>query len=262
MSKIPRIGLFDSGLGGLTVVRSLETLDRQFEVVYLGDTARVPYGSKSQELIQKYSEQNALRLLKEHIDLLCIACHTASLAASDLIKSLSPIPVVDMIGPTLKALSRSHPSGTVALLGTRSTIQSGIYQKLITRYFPHLSMISLSCPLLAPLVEEGYIEGSLADAVVHETLAPLRPINCQTVILACTHFPLLLKALRKELGEDVTFIDASKVQAEEIAAHFPEAPVGPLILKCMVTANSDECARLGSRFIGHPVDFTACSVEP
>lgn len=210
------IGVFDSGVGGLTVVRELiEELPGE-DIIYFGDTARVPYGIKSQETVIRFSIENILFLLKQDVKLICIACNTASSLALPVIKSHFKIPIVGVIGPAVREAVYATQSKRIGVIGTRGTIKSMAYEKEITHLDPRISVTTVACPLFVPLVEEGWLDGAVVRNVAEEYLRPLKKNNVDTVILGCTHYPLLRDSIARVLGPKVKLIDSAKQVAIEV----------------------------------------------
>jgi glutamate racemase len=209
------IGIFDSGFGGLTVMRAIRELMPFENMVYFGDTARLPYGSKSAETILRYSLENASFLRTQGIKVLVIACNTSCSAALDQIRNLSDIPVIGITEQGVEEVSRLFSTGKVAILGTRATITSGVYQQQILSRCNTLELYPISCPLFVPLVEEGYVEHPMSALVVQEYLRPLKNRGIHGVLLGCTHYPLLQSTIQHELGPDVHLIDPSTACAEK-----------------------------------------------
>jgi glutamate racemase len=208
------IGIFDSGFGGLTVMRAIRELMPFENIIYFGDTARLPYGSKSSETILRYSLENAAFLRTQGIKVLVIACNTSCSAALEQVRSTSDIPVIGITEQGVEEVSRQFRFGRVAILGTRATITSGVYQQQILSRCNALELYSISCPLFVPLVEEGYVEHPMSALVVQEYLRPLKNREIKAVLLGCTHYPLLQATIQQELGTDVRLIDPSVACAE------------------------------------------------
>ena len=185
------IGVFDSGVGGLTVLKALIARLPGEPTVYLGDTARVPYGTKSGEVVTRYSLANAAALMEFDLKLLVVACNTASAVALPALRERLPIPVVGVIEPGVGAALAATRSGKVAVIGTPGTIGSGAYQRALTAGRPGLEVRAQACPLFVPLAEEGWTEGEVPRLVAERYLGDLRRSGVETVLLGCTHYPLL-----------------------------------------------------------------------
>ncbi|MBA2728843.1 MAG: glutamate racemase [Parachlamydiaceae bacterium] len=212
------IGMFDSGVGGLTVLRQICKRLPNEMIVYFGDTARVPYGDKSNQEILRYSIENAKYLMSYHkIKVLVNACNTSASCSRIELKQLCPIPVVDVIEAGVESIVKTTRSQRIAVLGTRATIRSGIYEKEIIKLLPQATVISIACPLFVLLVEEQFINHQATKLIVEEYLAPLKNQNIDALLLACTHYPLLRDIIQEELGSGVTIVDSSSSCADMVA---------------------------------------------
>lgn len=208
------IGIFDSGVGGLTVLREIERLMPGEHIIYLGDTARVPYGNKSKSTIIKFSTENILFLLKKKVKIVVVACNTASSLALDYLQGIFSVPILGVIeAGANKALAVSRAK-KVGIIGTRSTIGSGSYEKALVKRDKTLKVYSQSCPLFVPLVEEGIVKGAIVQSIIAMYLDGIKRKGVDTLILGCTHYPLL----KKEIGaymRSVRIVDS----AQEVALH-------------------------------------------
>lgn len=222
------IGIFDSGIGGLTVVRELLRLAPEASFVYLGDTARTPYGNKSPDVIRQYAREDASFLIAQGATSIVIACNTVSANALDEVRtSFSNVPVYDVITPAVEDALALTPHN-VAVVGTRATIGSGIYQKLLgvltvskeADATPKdvLKITSTACPLFVPLVEEGLLDGAVVDAVIESYLQSSRTQGVDTMILGCTHYPLLKDSIQKFMGPDVRLVDSAQSVVKRLLA--------------------------------------------
>ncbi len=211
------IGIFDSGVGGLTVMQQLmHTLPLE-KLIYFGDTARVPYGNKSSQTIIRYSIENTILLLEKCIKLLVVACNTAASVALPKLRQLFNIPIVGVIeAGAEKAVSVSR-NQRIAVLGTKGTIQSGAYQAAIHKLAPEAMIIPIACPLFVPLVEEQWLNHPATQLIIQEYLRPLRTKQIDTVLLGCTHYPILSPLIQNEVGEDVTLVDSASTCAHQVA---------------------------------------------
>ncbi len=219
MSK--RIGIFDSGLGGLTVLRELRQVMNGCEFVYLGDTARTPYGTKSESTIVRYALGCTQFLLAQEVDMLVVACNTASSWALEAISEVASCPVVGTIEPVVREVATLRESvKSIGVIGTTATIGSSIYEQKLTREYPELEVISKACPLFVPLVEEGMFTGEIVERVIAYYLQPFREANVDALILACTHYPLLIPAIQRYVGEAVNIIECSPAIGREILQLF------------------------------------------
>ena len=204
------IGVFDSGIGGLTVVRALRALLPNERIFYLGDTARVPYGGKSAATVERYSLEIADLLLAEHCKTIVVACNTASALALSRLEQTSPVPVTGVIRPGAAAAVAATRNGHIGVIGTRATIKSGAYERAIQEFDPALRVTARACPLFVPLIEEGWLAGEITERVVRQYLEPLVAEGIDTLVLGCTHYPLLRAAIGSFLGEAVTLVDSAE----------------------------------------------------
>jgi len=220
MKDLP-IGIFDSGLGGLTVVKEVMKLLPDEAVIYFGDTARVPYGTKSPEVVRKFSLQIMDFLLKQKVKMIVVACNTASACSAAILKEKTKIPIIEMIDPGSRAALHSTYSVNIGVIGTDSTIKSGAYTKALRAFNPGANVISKACPLFVPMIEEGWFGGShknIVKQVAAEYLAPVKKEKIDTLILGCTHYPLIKDIIAAEMGKKVKLVDSAHSAAAEIKA--------------------------------------------
>ncbi len=253
------IGVFDSGVGGLTVLKVL--LERlPFEnTVYLGDTARVPYGTKSGEVVTRYSLANAQLLLDHGVKLLVVACNTASAVALPALREQLPIPVIGVIGPGAQAAAAATKTGKVAVIGTQGTISSGAYQDALERSRPGLEVHTRACPLFVPLAEEGWVDGEVPTLVAREYLSHgLLEHGVDTLVLGCTHYPLLRSVIARVVGPSVTLVDSAHATVERVVELLREddllKPQGPTEHQYLVTDTPKRFVEVGQRFLGRPLE--------
>jgi glutamate racemase len=213
MNLVHPIGVFDSGIGGLTVVRALMQRLPFENIIYFGDTARVPYGVKSVETITEYGSQMARFLLKQDVKLLIIACNTIASVAQEHIQELSPVPVIGVIDAGARMAVAETRSKNVGVIGTPATINSNAYARAIHRYDPHVRIFSQACPLFVPLVEEGWLDHPVTRMTAQEYLKPVIAEHVDTLVLGCTHYPLLKPLLEDILGENIKLIDSAQAMA-------------------------------------------------
>jgi len=211
------IAVFDSGIGGLTVVGALRRELPAESVLYLGDTARVPYGGKSQKTIERYSEEIARLLIAEGAKMVVVACNTASALALEHLRSVLPVPVEGVIEPGVQAALAATRTGHVAVIGTKATIGSGAYERGLRAMRPEIRVTAIACPLLVPLIEEGMFDDAITDAVLQRYLSPLRGSDVDAIVLGCTHYPLLAPAIKRALGPDVALVDSAANCAAVVA---------------------------------------------
>jgi len=221
------IGLFDSGLGGLTVLRELTRAFPRRDFVYLGDTARTPYGSKGAATIVRYARECARFLQTYEIGALVVACNTASSVALAGLQAEFPGLVIGTIEPAVEEALRTTRSGVIAVIGTEGTIASGEYERQIRLRAPEAEIISQSCPLFVPLVEHGHLAGEIVEKVVAHYLRPLDFSRIDTLILGCTHYPLLMEAIRAEVGPAVHLVDSARPIAASLRPALADGEAGP-----------------------------------
>ncbi len=210
------IGIFDSGIGGLTVVRSLMEELPGYDIVYFGDTARTPYGTKSAETVIGYSLENIDFLLKHGAKIIVMACNTASSVASHHVSETFDIPIFEVVTPATEDAVKRSRKLVVGIIGTRATVKSGIYEKKIKAMKPSARVYSVACPLLVPLVEEGWLKKPETTMIIKKYLHPLKVRQIDTLILGCTHYPLLKDKIQRKIGKKVTIIDSSIAVAEKV----------------------------------------------
>lgn len=211
------IGVFDSGIGGLTVVSALRRLLPNERIHYLGDTARVPYGGKSAATVERYSLELTGLLLEEDCKAVVVACNTASALALTTLETTLPVPVVGVIQPGAEAAAVATRNGHIGVIGTRATIRSGAYEHAIHALAPNARVSARPCPLFVPLIEEGWLEGEITDRVVRQYLQPLVEDGIDTLVLGCTHYPLLREAIGKFLGNAVCLVDSAENCAQAVS---------------------------------------------
>jgi glutamate racemase len=262
------IGIFDSGVGGLTVYRALHEHLPNERFVYLGDTARVPYGTKSLATVERYAVENAEFLAAHGIKMLVVACNTASALALPAIREALDIEVVGVIGPGARAAAAArtkHAGGvrTVGVIATESTVRSGAYTAAIKKADPTADVIEQACPLLVPLAEEGWVNNEVAQTVAETYLKDLQT-KIDTLVLGCTHYPILRDVIQQAVGENVTLIDSGEATAAEVKALLKEKglarltpPTGALERQLCddldhfyVTDAAERFARVAERFLG------------
>ena len=208
------IGVFDSGLGGLTAVRHLQSLLPHENIVYFGDTGRVPYGTRSRDTIRRYATEDCRFLLSHDVKYIIAACGTVSSVAPDLLAQL-PVPAIGVVTPTAQAAVKATRNGKIGILGTAATIRSSSFKDAILAIDPSIQVTGTPCPLFVPLVENGWIaaDDPVAVPMVRRYLTDVKTVGVDTLILGCTHFPLLSEIMQNELGDGVTLIDSGRETA-------------------------------------------------
>ena len=204
------IGVFDSGIGGLTVVSALRTLLPNESISYIGDTARIPYGSRSEATVQRYSLEIAAMLLEDQAKTVVVACNTASAVALPQLEKSLPVTVTGVIVPGARAAIAKTRTGKVGVIGTRATIKSGAYERALRSLNPDVRVTARACPLLVPLIEEGWLESAITDEIIMQYLKPLVEEGIDTLVLGCTHYPLLRGAIARLLGEGISLVDSAE----------------------------------------------------
>ena len=249
------VGVFDSGIGGLTVARALYDRLPHESTIYFGDTARVPYGPKSPETVRRYSLEILHWLLGEGVKAVVVACNTSTAHALDALRAASPVPVVGVIEPGARAAVKASHGGGIGVIGTVGTIGSNAYARAIHAAAPGARVEQLACPLFVPLVEEGWFDRPATELIAAEYLAPLRRAGIDTLVLGCTHYPLLKPLLERVMGPAVTLIDSAQETAAELARVLAAHQLAALDARTVAHrfAVSDDEARfrqVGARFIG------------
>ena len=253
------IGIFDSGMGGITVLKAIADTLPQEHLLYLGDTARLPYGTKSNDTIGRYSQQAAGKLVERGIKMLIIACNTATSAALPLLQAaFSPLPVLGVIEPGARAATAATRSGNIAVIATEATINGGAYQRAIHALNPACVVTARPCTLFVPLCEEGWTEGPIVTAVCQRYLGDIfcdKPNTPDTLMLGCTHYPVLKQALQQVVGADVAIVDSAASTAAAVAMWLAQHNLlctqqGEGTRHFLTTDNPARFARTGSLFWG------------
>lgn len=219
------IGVFDSGVGGLTVLNALRKALPQEDLIYLGDTARVPYGTKSAQSVTRYAEQAAAALIEQKVKLLVIACNTASAVAVEPMRELYPeLEVMGVVEPGAQACCQQTQTGTVAVIATESTVHNRAYQNAIEKLLPHSEVHAQACSLFVALAEEGWHQGPLVEQIVAECLKPLTESTAEidTLVLGCTHFPALKGSISRVVGDKIALVDSAETTARAVSEKLEE----------------------------------------
>ena len=210
------IGVFDSGVGGLTVMREIMRQLPGENVVYFGDTARVPYGSKSPETVIRYSKQIVNFLLTKDVKAIVVACNTASAVALPALKEELDIPIIGVVEPGARAAAETTVTKNVGVIATAATVKSGVYTQLLRELDPQITVVSKACPLFVPLVEEGLTQDHITDEIVERYLHELKDYEIDSLILGCTHYPLIRNTIGKYMGEDVKLVNPAYETAKSL----------------------------------------------
>ena len=217
-----KLGVFDSGIGGLTVYRALREALPSVSILYLGDTARVPYGTKSSHTVTGYSLQIARHLIGRGVDAVVVACNTASAYAMEALRSNLQVPVYGVVAPGAQEAVEATRSGVVGVVGTRGTVYSGAYQKAISELDPSIRVEAVPCALFVPLVEEGWLDDEITLQVAEQYLSPLIDAGIDTLVLGCTHYPMLKRTISSVMGNKVVLIDSAEAVSRKVHQYMKE----------------------------------------
>lgn len=260
------IGIFDSGLGGLTVVKELMRQMSGRDFVYFGDTARTPYGSKGADAIRRFGVEDARFLVSRGAKVIIVACNTVSAVAIDDVRAAVDVPVFDVVTPAVEAAAHVT-AGRVGVIGTRGTVASGVYERKMRDVSPATEVLTQACPLFVPLVEEGWHDRPEAESIANAYLAPLRLWQIDTLILGCTHYPFLERAIRKAIGAHVTIVDPAGETVSRFAAYLAAHPDLDAALPSggtsafYVSDKTDRFADIASRWLGTEVVLESATAE-
>lgn len=254
------IGVFDSGMGGLTCVRQMIRLLPGEDIVYFGDTGRVPYGGRSVETIVRYARQDVAFLRSFDLKAIVIACGTVSTTAMDVLKRENDLPILGVVHPAAKAAVEATKTGNIGVIGTKATIRSGAYEASIRALLPKAQLTAKACPLLVPLVEDGRVSrGDLVtERVVEEYLAPVKAAGVDTLVLGCTHYPLLMDVISDYMGAGVTLIDTGEQAARAAASLLAERnqlndPARAALRRYYASDSAEDFAATAKLFLGKDI---------
>ncbi len=268
LSASQSIGLFDSGVGGLTVLSALWKELPQENYIYLGDTARLPYGTKSNETITRYALQASAMLVKRNIKLLVVACNTASSVALPALRSAYPhIPVIGVVEPGAEAACKASKKGNIAVIATASTTRGKAYEHAIHAIRPEATVHSIACPLFVPLAEDGLTEGHLVEGIAQRYLDKYfnseNNAKPDSLVLGCTHFPLLANALQNVVGNETVLVDSAQTTAQKVKEVLTELnmanKVESSLTEFLTTDDKEQFAKVGQSFLGR--DISSDSIE-
>jgi glutamate racemase len=250
------IGVFDSGIGGLTVVRALSRRLPHENIVYFGDTARVPYGPKSPQVVREYAAQDAAFLMSRNVKMVVVACNTVSAVALDVVQRNARVPVVGVIAPGAAAAAAVTRRKRIGVIGTAATINSNAYGNALRQIDEEITVVAQACPLLVPLAEEGWIDHKATELIAKEYIFPLTLEKIDTLILGCTHYPVLRDAIERATGAGVALVDSGESAAEEVErvleAHGLRNPsLDRPNLEFHVSDIPAKFSEVGERFLGH-----------
>lgn len=261
------IGVFDSGLGGLTAVREMLRILPDEQIVFFGDTGRVPYGNRSQKIIAHYSRQDAEFLMSKNVKAIVIACGTASSVAGALLEKELPVPLTGVLEPTARAAAAATKNGRIGVIATEATIRSGSFQQALHSISPKLQVFSKSCPLFVPIVESGFMleHPDITKEVAETYLAPLREADVDTVILGCTHYPILKRIIGEVVGEQVRLIDSGRETAAYCRTLLEQndllAPAGPGDCSFYVSDRIEDFSKVAGIFLREDVHSSVQLVD-
>jgi glutamate racemase len=253
------IGVFDSGIGGLTVVREIQRVLPFESIVYLGDTARVPYGIRSPQTVIRYSLECTRFLLSKKIKLLVVACNTAAAVGIDRIRETVSVPVIGVIAPGAKAAAMNTKNKKIGIIGTEATIKSSSYLKAIKSFDESIEVFSCPCPLFVPLVEEGWLDGDVPRLTASRYLGHVKDMGIDTLVLGCTHYPLLKKVISEVMGSGVTLIDSAVETAKEVKYELQSKGIEGIasdapVREFYVTDSPERFKSIGERFLGQRIE--------
>lgn len=253
------IGVFDSGIGGLTVAGEIMKLLPKENIVYFGDTARVPYGPKSPEAVTQFAYEGLRFLLNQNVKLIVIACNTVSATCLGRLCTSSPVPVVGVIEPGARAAAAATENRVIGVIGTERTIKSGAYEDAIHALNQQINIHSKACPLFVPLVEEGWLKNEATFYTAKTYLEPLKKQGIDTLVLACTHYPLLKPILGQVMGEDVRLVDSARETAKEVQRilnheNLTRQEKTPAHYRYFVSDNPEKFIQVGEGFLKRPIN--------
>lgn len=262
------IGVFDSGLGGLTAVRELSRLLPNEDIIYFGDTGRVPYGGRSRDTIIKYARQDVAFLSTFDLKTILIACGTVSATALDVVSAENSLPILGVVQPTAQRAAELSRNGRIGLIGTQATIRTGAYERYITTWRPEVQIFARSCPLFVPLVENGRFRTGdvVIETVVEEYLTPIKEAGVDTLVLGCTHYPLLREVIGAFMGPEVTLVDSGAEGARQVTERLAAAdalawPDRTGSCHYYVSDSTDGFTQLASIFLQQDVDGRVEQIE-
>jgi glutamate racemase len=247
------IGVFDSGIGGLTVVKEIVKALPNESLVFIGDTARVPYGTRGKAVITQFALELATTLLERDVKYLVAACNTISSTCLAEVRAVSPVPVLGVVDPAVQTALKQTRSGRIGMIGTRATVASGFYEQQIRELEPSVSVMSVACPLFVPLAEEGLSAAQATRLIAADYLAPFADSEIDVLVLGCTHYPILRDVIQQAIGESVVLVDSARPTAETLAAELEEAGLGsegPAAYELLVTDAPERVHQVASDFFG------------
>jgi glutamate racemase len=260
VGKNAPIGVFDSGIGGLTVVREIMRQLPHEDIIYFGDTARVPYGPKSPETVTRYAHEITSFLRDQGVKNVVVACNTATAHAVESLRDHFDVPITGVIEPGARAAVRASTARRIAVVGTQGTVSSGAYERAIHALDYDVEVTARACPLFVPFVEEGWLDHPAIDLVAQDYLAPLTSIGIDTMVLGCTHYPLIKNVIARAVGPDIRLIDSAAETAGEVARLLDEHDLlhesrnDPARLRFIASDVPEQFRNVGKRFLGAAID--------
>lgn len=252
------VGIFDSGVGGLTVLKEIIRILPGEDIIYFGDTARVPYGTKSPEAIRRFAVENCDFLLQNRVKAIIVACNTVSSVALPYIEKKIKVPVIDVVKPAVELALNLSVSKRIGIIGTTATISSGTYEKHIKEIYPQAKVLSKACPLFVPFVEEHILKGRILDSVIRMYLDGFKRQKVDALILGCTHYPLIKKRIRRFMGRKVHVIDSARASALKLADILAgkkiKSPGKTGKIRFYVSDSPESFRYLGKKFLGRGLD--------
>lgn len=253
------IGIFDSGVGGLTVFRAIERRFPNESLIYLGDTARIPYGTRSLATVERYALEDAAFIESKKVKMIVVACNTASALAGERLTREINVPVITVIEPGARQAINRTRNGRIGVIATEATVASGAYERAMMAGRDGLEIISRACPLFVPLAEEGWINHDVTRQVAEEYLSDLRSSHIDTLVLACTHYPILRPIIERVMGDQINYIDSGEAVADEVERLLEEKSLvrksdGPRTEQFYVTDSAARFRRVAELFLGRPLD--------
>jgi glutamate racemase len=257
--KLP-IGIFDSGVGGLTVFKEIINLLPYEDIVYLGDTARVPYGTRSPQTVVKYSQENTRFLIAQGIKVLVVACNTSSAVSLPALTQEHALPIIGVIEPGARRASEVTENKRIGVIGTEGTVKSRAYEQTIKAFDDRITVVSRACPLFVSLAEEGWVNNEVARLTAQDYLSPLREEGIDTLVLGCTHYPLLEGIIREVMGQRVSLVNSAKETAKEVQRILTEERLAKTAkeggtYRFYITDNRERFITVGERFLERPLQI-------
>ena len=250
------IGIFDSGVGGLTVMKEIMKLLPEEDILYIGDTARVPYGTRSPETVSRYSLENARFLMSKGIKVLVVACNTSSAVSLALLREKFPVSVIGVVEPGARAAVERSILKRIAVIGTETTIKTGSYERAIREIDNSIEVSGIACPLFVPIIEEGWLEGDVVNLTVEKYLSSIRYNNVDTLVLGCTHYPMIKNVIEKFV--QLPLIDSAVETAKEVKSVLEKQDIlckskGEVSRNFFVSDSPEKFAYVGEKFLGHKI---------